>query len=387
MQVPFPCKQYNLLPLTALSKLESLCITAAGPEWQEDEEGAHSQLAAHQFPGHLTSLTKLQVPLEVVHTMSSVSACVNLRDLRLQVARDLDRDEIELWGAHEWDGLAPLTHLTRLHVTIDLEKFDEAFAGAYYGLLKKLKGLRVVGAYRWSPGFLPVLQNLTHVTAISGGWMVPAGLSLDGLVCPHVRELDSAFMRVPFRVFPNLMSLTMLWVAADLLSEISCCCTSLQRLALSPRSSGSHIAMALGGTSSCVLAMKSLAKLQQLTHLELSPGNDARLMAFTGVRAALGAMKLRYLFVRGPLSLFALGTLQGVHGLDELCVRVTEPHLSFTVEGVRAWLVSLAVVPKVSLVLCSEEQHSLVEDARQWATQLELPLPALLTVTVQPGCT
>jgi hypothetical protein len=52
------------------------------------------------------------------------------------------------------------------------------------------------------------------------------------------------------------------------------------------------------------------------------------------------------------------------------------------VEVVRAWLVSLAVVPNVSLVLCTEEQHIVVEAARQWAARLTLPLPAVLKVSV-----
>jgi hypothetical protein len=362
-----------------LSKLESLCITA---QYEEDAEDAQLQLAAHEIPGQLTSLTKLQLPLWVVRDMGSIGGCVNLRDLQLEVAQASNILQIDQWGEREWDGLASLAHLTRLHISMDVEDVGEAPADAFYSVLRQLKGLRVVGACLWTPESLPVLQNLTQVTAIYGGWNVPAGWDAGGLVCPHIRELAGVFMRAPFRAFPNITTLTVYWISADCLSTLSYCCSSLQRLALAP-DLVSSTPMTHGHVATCMSAMKSIAQLQHLTHLELAPADDAQLMAFTGVRAGLGALKLRYLLVRGPLSLFALVQLQSVHGLGELCVHVTEPQSSFTLEGVRVWLVSLAGVPKVSLVLCSEEQRSVVEAAKQWVAQLELPLPAVLKVTVQ----
>jgi hypothetical protein len=54
---------------------------------------------------------------------------------------------------------------------------------------------------------------------------------------------------------------------------------------------------------------------------------------------------------------------------------------SFTVEVVQAWLVSLVVVPKVSLgfFLADHHEHCRVEEAaRQRDARLKLPLPAVL---------
>jgi hypothetical protein len=85
-----------------------------------------------------------------------------------------------------------------------------------------------------------------------------------------------------------------------------------------------------------------------------------------------------------PLTLFDLWSLQllGLRGLKELSVRFTSCDASFTVQAVSAWLVGLAVVPKVSLALCSEEQLDAVEAAEEFATLSELPLPATLDVYV-----
>lgn len=55
---------------------------------------------------------------------------------------------------------------------------------------------------------------------------------------------------------------------------------------------------------------------------------------------------------------------------------------SFSAESVRMLLVSLAAVPKVCLVLCSQEQLGVVASARRWAARMELPLPAVLKVSV-----
>ena len=76
--------------------------------------------------------------------------------------------------------------------------------------------------------------------------------------------------------------------------------------------------------------------------------------------------------------------LQSLHGLQELHVHVSTKKSvmdTFTVEAVRMWLVGLAVVPRVYLVLHSAEQQSVVDAARRWAAEMELPLPAVLKVS------
>jgi hypothetical protein len=117
--------------------------------------------------------------------------------------------------------------------------------------------------------------------------------------------------------------------------------------------------------------------------LELSFEDDAQLMAFTSEAAAVGAPQLRYLHVQGKCSLSALMQLQGLCcGMQELFVIMAKD--SFSVEAVRSWLVSLAVVPKVSLVLRLEEQRTVVDAARKRVSLHKLPLPAVLKVTVVP---
>jgi hypothetical protein len=46
------------------------------------------------------------------------------------------------------------------------------------------------------------------------------------------------------------------------------------------------------------------------------------------------------------------------------------------------WLVGLALVPKVCLVLPSAQKQGVIDVARRWAAQLEMPLPAVLKVSI-----
>jgi hypothetical protein len=135
----------------------------------------------------------------------------------------------------------------------------------------------------------------------------------------------------------------------------------------------------------CADAVVRLAQLPHLTHLELPELQDCELLAFTSAAAAAGPLKLQHLDVCGPLSVFALMQLQSVPGLQQLVVHVSnseDVRGTFTVEAVRAWLVGLAMVPKVCLVVSSAEQRCAFDAARQWATQHKLPLPAVLKVSV-----
>jgi hypothetical protein len=87
------------------------------------------------------------------------------------------------------------------------------------------------------------------------------------------------------------------------------------------------------------------------------------------------------------MSVFALLQLLNVHGLNELHVKLSDGDCESFIEGsVRSWLVSFARILKVSLVLCTEQQRSVVEAAAEWAAQWELPLPVSLKVSVEPDC-
>jgi hypothetical protein len=333
----------------------------------------------------LTSLTELQLQVEAVHDISSVSACVGLQDLQLRSATDdVPRLQAAGWGADEWDALLQLTRLTRLRVDIDFTEVEEAHGSAYYDVLRQLTGLRAVGACIWTDRSLPVLQSLTSVTAVYGGWKVDTEVDVSTLVCPHIRELGGTFADIPFRAFPNLILLSLLFVSAACLSSVRHHCMGLQKLCVWADPRMPAFEMIHGSVSACMLAIKSLAHLQHLTYLELSTIHDAELMAFTSEAAAIGALQLRCLHVHGPVSVFSLLQLSNVHGLNELHVRLG--YCDGFIEGcVRSWLVSLAVVPKVFLVLCTDQQRSVVEAARHWAAQLELPLPAVLKVVVRPN--
>lgn len=83
-------------------------------------------------------------------------------------------------------------------------------------------------------------------------------------------------------------------------------------------------------------------------------------MAFTSEAAAAGTPRLRYLRLQGDVSMFALMQLPSVRGVGELVVDFKASLAirdTFSADAVRAWLVGLAVVPKVSLLLHSEEQQ------------------------------
>ena len=210
------------------------------------------------------------------------------------------------------------------------------------------------------------------MTAVYGGWDVPADFDVCGSLCPHVRELGEAWLRVPFQAFPNLTSVTFSWVYVDHLMLLSRHCTGLQRFALSP-SFYEDMFDEDSSDAACMAAMRSLANLQHLTHLELAPRTDFGLMGYLSAAAAVGTPRLRYLGVKGPLSGFGLMQLLSMHGLEELSVHLTtvmpSSRLKVWVRGLWAW----QWLPKVSLLLCSQEQVDVVGSARQWAAHADCP--------------
>lgn len=159
-------------------------------------------------------------------------------------------------------------------------------------------------------------------------------------------------------------------------------CTGLQKLVLSTTDPGVR-----PESADYISAFASLAKLQHLTHLELSALNDVELMAFNGAAAAANTVQLRYLRVFARKAMLPLSHLLNVRGVKELCLHVSHDKAwvvgrMIPYDDVRGLRVGLAHVPKVSLVLCTEVQRSVVVAARQWAADMGLPLPAVLKVSV-----
>jgi hypothetical protein len=379
LQVPDPCVQHNLLMLTGLSNLQSLSVKAPGADMPAFDQPSTPEL--RQFPGRLTCLTELQLPLEVSQDISSIGECVYLRNLRLHAAFN---EASVVLAEDEWAALLQLTHLTCLRVEAMIvsagapDNAEEAF----YGVLRQLQELRVVGAHFWTMPALPVLQSLTNITAVFGGWDSGENVDLNGLACPHINELGKAWGEIPWQVLPNLTCLTLKYVSPEYLQALCTSCSSLQKLMLCPP----HDPYVRLGHAEYVSAFASLAKLQHLAHLELSALNDAELMAFTNAAAA-STQQLQYLHVIAPPAMLSLLQLLKVRGLRELSLHVrhddsmfSDSHTSF--DDVRGVLVGLAHVPKVSLVLCTEQQRNVVVAARKWAADLGLPMPAVLKVSV-----
>ena len=377
MQVAYPFTQTNLRPLTGLTKLQSLIIEAPRARLRYlKADDAGMRLAAQEFPGRLRSLTELSLPLNAVHDISSVSECVGLCDLRLLV----DMHPIRKWGAHEWAALAPLTSLTCLVVELDFGERHQGESEAFYGVLRQLKGLRSVGAAIWGSTCLHVLQSLTQLTTVCGFWYFGAPHERNPPACPHIKELGR-MLCAPFQAFPGLVSVKLEDAFINDIVALSRHCTGLQRLSLGEccRFVRSH-----ADSAEVLSAFRSLAHLQHLTHLELLPPGDAELVAFTSAASAVSTPQLHCLHVRGQLTIHALMQLHCVRRLKELCVHVSNSEVAwgtFSVEAVRMWLVGLAVVPKVCLVLQSAEQQGVFDAAKQWAAEMELPLPAVLKVS------
>jgi hypothetical protein len=379
LQVRTPCHQRTLEPLTGLTNLQSLSIKAPGADmcafdWLPDPDYWHLP-----FPGQLQCLTELQLPLDVLQDISSIGNCINVCDLQLLSSSSYHAPRGVRWS--EWAALAKVTHLTcvRLEARMDAPDDEEQF----YGLLRQLKELRAVGAYTWKGTALPVLRSLTNVTAVYGGWELREGVDFSGLVCPNIRELVAARGSIPWQVLPNLTSLTLEDESVANLQGLSTHCTGLQKIVLStvdPCVRPEH--------AEYVPAFASLAKLQHLTHLELSALNDAELMAFTcAAAAANNTLQLRYLRVFAPKAMLPLSHLLNVRRVEELCLHVRHDK-AWIVGGiipyddVRGLLVGFAHVPKVSLVLCTGLQRNVVNEAKQWAARMGLPLPAVLKVSV-----
>jgi hypothetical protein len=154
-------------------------------------------------------------------------------------------------------------------------------------------------------------------------------------------------------------------------------CTALQTLVLLEGCSRA-------GGASDLSAFRSLAHLQHLTHLELAPLNDDELVAFTSAAAAVITPRLSCLQVQGELTLHALMQLQSVCVLRELHAHVSgkvSVWPTFTVGAVCMWLVGLVLVPKVYLVVRMPALPEVVEATRRWASEGNMPLPAVLKVS------
>jgi hypothetical protein len=372
----------DLAQLTGLTKLQSLIIDAPGA-MENSQDSAVMQEAVQNFPGCLTSLTQLRVSLDVLYNISSVGQCTNLCDLQLQIGKD-SLPNPEGLSALECRALAQLTHLTRLNIDVNADPIEPTEANEFYGVLRQLTRLRRVGALFWGPCAIPVLQSLTQLTAVDGMWSTlqePTTVDIIGLVCPHIRELGET-RQPPFDAFPNLTCVSFCVQSVASMQSLVSNCTALQKLALT------DVAVdyvTSSNDASGVSVFKSLAQLQHLTHLDLAPGNDACFVAFATAAAAVHTPKLRCLHVHGPLTFYALMQLQGVHGLQELTVHMSAKKGgkgSFSAKAVRMLLVSLAAVPKVCLVLCAQEQMGVVAAARQWAARMELPMPAVVKVSL-----
>ena len=377
-----PCLQeYSFAPsslqaLARLTKLQSLVIDGFSAEFQLPKKDKAVELLAQQFPGRLTALTRLNLHWEVLPTISSVSACVNLQDLHLRFG---DGGLPEL-SKKDWDGLAQLTCLTKLYVDVDS---DTMGIKHLFTVIGQLKELRVVGVSSWYPSALPKLQSLTHLTALYGYWergpweRLPRDVGR--VCCPHIRELGETGRMVPFEAFPNLAHVTFRCADALNLRSVSRHCTALQTLTICRK------AFERASAGCCTSVFRRLAMLKHLTHLELPQLKDCELLAFTSAAAGVGPLKLQHLDVCGLLSVSALMQLQSFPGLEDLVVHVSNSELvsgTFTVEAVRAWLVGIAMVPKVCLVVSTAEQRGVFDAARQMATQHKLPLPEILTVSV-----
>jgi hypothetical protein len=377
MQVETPCSECNLQQLTGLSNLQSLRIMA--PEALDFHHADEGQQL--QFPRRLTRLTELHLPLGLLQDVSSFSECVNLRRMQLRIGGIGDTLTASDWDARGFMVLPDLMSLTHLHIDVDLHDGRHVF----YGVLRQLTGLREVGAYIWRACSLLVLHTLSHITAVYGGWNVHDRVDVSGSVCPHAREVRETWFKVPFQAFPNLTNVTLSWVDVAHLLSLSHHCTGLHRLALSPEATPSSAMLRINSPdAACISAMQNLANLQHLTHLELAPRKDAELMAFVGAAAAASTLQLRYLSIRGPHSVFGLMQVPSVRGVQELTVHLTSSKVEFVFKGVSTWLVGLVVVPKVSLLLCSQEQLDVVDDARRWAVRIGLPLPDVFNVSVVP---
>jgi hypothetical protein len=341
-----------------------------------------------QFPGRLTALTKLLLPTQVMFDLSSISACSNLCELELRAVSGSPRMKPAGWRVGEWSALAQLSCLTRLVVDTNFAGLGED--GAFYGVLKQLSGLRRVGAEVWGASLLPLLQSLSHLTAVDGCWEVDAGIDAHRWVCPHIREVGDAG-DVPFQAFPNLVSVTLAEQSAEELRQLSRFCTGLQKLALTNASAAVVAAVPPVGAEDPdrVAVFSSLAQMQHLTHLELMPSTDADLVAFTTAAAAVKTPKLRCLHVHGEFPAYALMQLHSVRGLEELFVHVSSTKsfaitTSFNAGSIRMLLVALAEVRKVCLVLPRSRPglQRDVEVAQQWAARLGLPMPAIVRTSL-----
>jgi hypothetical protein len=103
---------------------------------------------------------------------------------------------------------------------------------AFYGVLRQLKGLRSVGASVWDGStFLPLLQSLTHVTAVCGLWHQADESEHGPPSCPHVKELART-MKAPFQAFPHLLGVQFVDVYIEDLVALGRYFTGLRRLTL-----------------------------------------------------------------------------------------------------------------------------------------------------------
>jgi hypothetical protein len=287
------------------------------------------------------------------------------------------RQKTEGWDPREWAALAQLSKLTRIHVDVN-PAANSAGPDGFYSLLQKLTGLRSVGAWVWDTSrYLPLIQSLTHLTEIYGGWSAADGLDV---VCPHVRELREACNEIPFAAFPNLTGVSFYEPSSEHLLSLSRNCPVVEKIKLTDHP------IYLDNDGPLTPAFRSLANFKHLIHLELPSCEHADFAAFVSAAAAAGAHapKLQFLHMHGPVGGMELMQLPQL--VSVCCVRELSVVVHFSKEqcpaAIGLWLVGLAVVPKVLVVVRVKEQQEMLDNAMLWAAKNGLPLPASLRVAV-----
>ena len=392
MQKPTPD---DVSALSGLTRLQSLAIKALGarqPEQQQQQQqpGSAGRLSGAQpsekFPGCLTSLTHLRLQRDLIGELGTLSACSSLCSFHLlKPAAGQVYRAVEEFSTADWQAIGQLTHLTVLRVGYPIPASTAPAAAA---ALAKLVRLQTFAASKLVVDVLPVLQGLSHLTAM-GGWAFDMQVNQATAPWPGVLELQAS-SPIPCQAFPNITRLLLRESVNE--SELPLLVKHCPRL----RELGARVSLTgIKGSptlrpgaqlSAQVAAIQSLTALHCLTRLDFAVADNGQLAALVGTANALAAHKLRHLFVILPtpskVSAVALMQLSRVANVCKLEVSLTNNrNLSISSEEACMLLSHWAADRvQVGIVVTDDTKGDMFWRALDWLKDSGLPRPRRLTV-------
>lgn len=326
-----------------------------------------------ELASHFTALTSLTLHVCTLDGFSSIRNCTNLQELVLPDV--LGAVTLEL-SAADWGVIGQLTRLTQLVLWPVVQRTD---CMACRSALQQLTALQELNADAWAPDVLPGLRGLSNLSHLGGGWLPGAG-SAGPVICAQVKDLTCSYGKIPSTAFPELERITVYKsITSRALAALGRHCCLLESFGAKNMSDISHTLHPEDPVAERVAALMSLCNLHRLTALSFSVGDNAEMLALSKVAAVLARVQLQKLDVmvhsQSEVTSSGLVTLAHVSGLPVLNVWLLKPSLMRVVIVSQVFVSVLGGMGSVRLVVATEEQQTILNNAFEQIRSCGLLLP------------